>query len=172
MTFTPPSRLSCSYSLESERLQNMVESLQDVLPTLVRRLRRLGTDTVKLEVKSAAGGLPKSTSETLSAFANGDGGVLHRQFADHLLKMNMCSPQAAGHAHLLKVMQIRREPEYIVMRLQKLQRNLIRRRVGRGCRRTIDQSGRQPSLFIIGGLRAVWLGKLRLHWRAASNHDI
>ena len=76
MTFTTPSLLSCSYSLESERLQNMVESLQDVLPTLVRRLRRLGTDTVKLEVKSAAGGLPKSTSETLSAFANGDGGVL------------------------------------------------------------------------------------------------
>lgn len=44
--------------------------------SLVARLRRLGTDTSSVEVKAAAGGLPRSTSETLSAFANGDGGVL------------------------------------------------------------------------------------------------
>ncbi len=39
-------------------------------------LQRLGTDTHLVEVKSAAGGLPKSIGETLSAFANGDGGTV------------------------------------------------------------------------------------------------
>ncbi|GAA1482650.1 hypothetical protein GCM10009624_30900 [Gordonia sinesedis] len=43
---------------------------------LVARLRRLGTDLTQVEVKSAAGGLPKDVVESLSAFANGDGGVL------------------------------------------------------------------------------------------------
>lgn len=43
---------------------------------LIGRLRRIGTDTTSVEVKAAAGGLPKSTTETLSAFANGSGGTL------------------------------------------------------------------------------------------------
>lgn len=43
---------------------------------LVERLRRVGTDLSDVEVKAAAGGLPKSVVDTLSAFANGTGGVL------------------------------------------------------------------------------------------------
>lgn len=43
---------------------------------LVARLRRLGTDLAEVEVKQAAGGLPRDIVETLSAFANGAGGVL------------------------------------------------------------------------------------------------
>lgn len=43
---------------------------------MVERLRRLGLEPTEIEVKAAAGGLPKTVGETLSAFANGDGGTL------------------------------------------------------------------------------------------------
>lgn len=43
---------------------------------LVARLRRIGTDLSDVEVKSAAGGLPKDIVETLSAFANAGGGTV------------------------------------------------------------------------------------------------
>ena len=43
---------------------------------LVRRMRRLGTEPSDVEAKSAAGGLPTSVAETISAFANGVGGTL------------------------------------------------------------------------------------------------
>lgn len=43
---------------------------------LVARLRRLGTDTANVEVKAAAGGFPKTLAETVSAFANGNGGAI------------------------------------------------------------------------------------------------
>jgi len=43
---------------------------------MVDRLRRLGLEPTEIEVKAAAGGLPRTVGETLSAFANGDGGTL------------------------------------------------------------------------------------------------
>lgn len=43
---------------------------------LVARVRRLGTDLTEVEVKAATRGLPRTTVETVSAFANGIGGVL------------------------------------------------------------------------------------------------
>lgn len=43
---------------------------------VVERLRRLGLEPTEIEVKAAVGGLPKTVAETLSAFANGDGGTL------------------------------------------------------------------------------------------------
>lgn len=46
------------------------------IDALVAQLRTIGTDTATMEVKSAVGALPKSVPETLSAFANGAGGLL------------------------------------------------------------------------------------------------
>lgn len=43
---------------------------------MVERLRRLGLEPTEIEVKAAVRGLPKTVVETLSAFANGDGGTL------------------------------------------------------------------------------------------------
>lgn len=42
----------------------------------IASLRALGTDTQDVEVKAAFGGLPKELPETISAFANGNGGLL------------------------------------------------------------------------------------------------
>lgn len=46
------------------------------LPGLVRLLRRRRTDLPAVEVKSGAGGVPRSARATLSAFSNDSGGVL------------------------------------------------------------------------------------------------
>ncbi|WP_434452080.1 ATP-binding protein [Lentzea sp. E54] len=46
------------------------------LQSLIERLRRTGAEMSDVEVKSAAGGLPKSAAESLSAFANTNGGML------------------------------------------------------------------------------------------------
>lgn len=46
------------------------------LDTLIKELRLGGQDTQQVEVKEAAGGLPKSILETLSAFSNGAGGII------------------------------------------------------------------------------------------------
>jgi ATP-dependent DNA helicase RecG len=40
------------------------------LRSLIERLRWTGAEMSDVEVKSAAGGLPKSAAESLSAFAN------------------------------------------------------------------------------------------------------
>jgi len=51
-------------------------SLQQLVDQAVPRLRRAGTDLADVEVKKAAGGVPKSLPETLSAFTNGAGGLV------------------------------------------------------------------------------------------------
>lgn len=43
---------------------------------LVAMARKLGTDHADLEIKAAAAGFPKTTVETISAFANGTGGTI------------------------------------------------------------------------------------------------
>ena len=54
----------------------MMTPLADELALIVARLRLTGVETTTVEVKSAVGKLPKSMPETLSAFANGSGGVV------------------------------------------------------------------------------------------------
>lgn len=49
---------------------------RDELDILIEELRLGGQDTQQVEVKEAAGGLPKSILETLSAFSNGAGGII------------------------------------------------------------------------------------------------
>ncbi|HWO62829.1 MAG TPA: ATP-binding protein [Umezawaea sp.] len=46
------------------------------LGSLIDRLRRIGGEPSEVEAKSAAGGLPKNIAETLSAFANTNGGIV------------------------------------------------------------------------------------------------
>lgn len=50
--------------------------METMLPALVERLRAIGSDTATIEVKASVGKMPKSVAETLSAFANGNGGYL------------------------------------------------------------------------------------------------
>lgn len=50
--------------------------LQDEVTALVEAARFAGTDSAQVEIKKAAGGAPKSLPETVSAFANGSGGVI------------------------------------------------------------------------------------------------
>jgi len=49
---------------------------QEDLELIVAQLRATGTDQRQVEVKTAGGGLPKDVWETVSAFSNGDGGLI------------------------------------------------------------------------------------------------
>ena len=53
----------------------MVNAQMDI-PELVERLRKIGSDTQDCEVKEAVRKLPESLPETISAFANTDGGII------------------------------------------------------------------------------------------------
>ena len=53
-----------------------VEGLRKQADGAVATLRAAGTDTQRIEAKSAAGGLPRTTIESVSAFANGSGGLI------------------------------------------------------------------------------------------------
>ncbi|MEF9926010.1 MAG: ATP-binding protein, partial [Raoultibacter sp.] len=46
------------------------------LACAVARMREAGTDLAEWELKSAAGGFPKTTTDTISAFANTNGGSI------------------------------------------------------------------------------------------------
>ncbi|MFS8100537.1 putative DNA binding domain-containing protein [Lentzea alba] len=46
------------------------------LQSLIERLRRTGAEMSEVEVESSAGGLPRSAAETMSEFANTNGGTL------------------------------------------------------------------------------------------------
>ncbi|MDR1265172.1 MAG: putative DNA binding domain-containing protein [Propionibacteriaceae bacterium] len=51
-------------------------SLQDEVLALVGQARFAGTDTASVEIKKAEGGAPKTLAESVSAFANGGGGMI------------------------------------------------------------------------------------------------
>lgn len=61
----------------SEAVSVYSESMtEDELHDIVRTLRRTGTDNAAVEAKAASKRLPKDVWETVSAFANGEGGVI------------------------------------------------------------------------------------------------
>lgn len=64
----------------SERHSNAKNSALQFLPsdlkTAIERMRLIGSDTQCYEVKAAGKGLPESIAETISAFANWDGGTI------------------------------------------------------------------------------------------------
>ncbi len=54
----------------------MESGLQEQLDGLLPRLRKAGTDLQRVEVKDGKGGLPNSVLKSVSAFANGSGGLI------------------------------------------------------------------------------------------------
>ena len=62
--------------LASFRYSQVVSALQEQLDDALIRLRRAETDLFDIEVKKAEGGLPQSIINSVSAFANGDGGLV------------------------------------------------------------------------------------------------
>lgn len=49
---------------------------EEELTAAVERMRMAGTDLCEYELKSASGGIPKETAESISAFANSSGGAI------------------------------------------------------------------------------------------------
>ena len=49
---------------------------EEELVSAVNKMRMAGTDLTEYELKSASGGIPKETAESISAFANSSGGVI------------------------------------------------------------------------------------------------
>lgn len=56
---------------------------QSTLATLISHARLTGTDSSSVEIKASAAKLPKSMTETLSAFANGAGGTIILGLDEH-----------------------------------------------------------------------------------------
>jgi ATP-dependent DNA helicase RecG len=74
-------------------------SIDSDLATAVKRMRLAGTDLAEYELKSAAGGFPKSTTESISAFANTLGGTIVFGIAEkggfHVVDIDARSIQAS-----------------------------------------------------------------------------
>lgn len=51
-------------------------NVQTDIPELVEKFRKIGSDTQDCEVKEAVRKLPESLPETISAFANKEGGII------------------------------------------------------------------------------------------------
>ena len=51
-------------------------ALQELVDTTISRLKKAGTDVADVEVKRARGGSPQTLASTVSAFSNGDGGLI------------------------------------------------------------------------------------------------
>lgn len=56
--------------------EGAMQFLPEDLKTAIERMRLIGSDTQHYEVKAAGQGLPESLAETVSAFANRDGGTI------------------------------------------------------------------------------------------------
>jgi ATP-dependent DNA helicase RecG len=61
----------CGGGLEEDAM-----TLQDEVAAIVAAARVAGTDSASVEIKKAAGGAPKTLPHTVSAFANGAGGMI------------------------------------------------------------------------------------------------
>lgn len=76
-----------------------MSTLQERLDELLPRLRAARSDTQDVEVKNASGGFPRSVLETVSAFANGVGGLIILGLAEPSF-----TPTGADAAHLAEVL--------------------------------------------------------------------
>ncbi len=78
--------------------KQLAADLQEQLDQALARLRLAGTDLQAIEVKAAGGGLPKSTIDSISAYANADGGmlILGLNEADGFATVDIDAPKLAA----------------------------------------------------------------------------